>query len=153
MLRQHSVRDPTAAATRELRSRNLYNQFSLFSSSERKERFVVSLQLERRNLFLSALVVIIMLASALALAAPKASAVTNDCPAGKICLWAGQTFGGQQSFWNASETGCHALASIDPQSVRNNTGSGYATFPGWGMVAPGVELQRGNPYTGELCIS
>jgi len=112
----------------------------------------LKIQVDPRHLFMSALVALVLMAGVLLSLAPKASAVTSDCPSGKICLWAGQTFGGQQSFWNAWETGCHALANIDPRSVRNNTGNRTAWLPGWGAVGPGVEVATANPYTGELCI-
>jgi len=86
--------------------------------------------------------------------APKASAATEDCPAGKICLWAGKTFGGQQAFFDGSETGCKSLSNIDPGSMRNHTGNHTATFfPGPVAIGPGLEFNFGEPgYTGSMCI-
>jgi hypothetical protein len=111
----------------------------------------MNVQLDTRNVFLSGLIALVVLASAFLALASKASAVLNDCPAGKVCLWAGQTFGGQQSFWNAWETGCHALANIDPQSIRNNTNNRTVTYPA--NVGPGLEYQFFSPWTGSFCFS
>jgi hypothetical protein len=116
----------------------------------------VNLELDRRNVSLSALVALVVLASAFLALASKASASTtvkSDCPAGKICLWAGPTFGGQQSFWNASETGCHALANIDPQSAYNHTSNRHATLTGFTTIGHETSIGWGFEYTGELCIN
>jgi hypothetical protein len=80
-------------------------------------------------------------------------AALSECPGQTICLWAGVNFNGQRSFWHASETGCHALANINPQSIFNNTSNRSALLPGWGLVGAGVATSRGVPYTGELCIN
>lgn len=112
-------------------------------------------QLDTRSVFLSVLVALLMLASAFLALAPEVSAGTtdkSDCPAGKICLWSGPTFGGQQSFWNGSETGCHALENIDPQSVYNHTGNHNATFPGLGTIVPGSSFTFSPAWTGSMCI-
>lgn len=77
--------------------------------------------------FVAPLMVIVALAAP-SIASAVEPRVKSDCPSGKICLWAGPTFGGQQSFWSASETGCHALENIDPQSVFNNTSNRTAVF-------------------------
>ena len=108
-------------------------------------------QLDTRNVLLSALIAFVVLASTFLAFAPKASAVTSDCPAQKICLWSGQFFGGQQSFWNAWETGCHALANIDPTSIRNNTTNRKVTSPV--QVGPGLEYQWFEPHKGGFCFS
>jgi len=87
---------------------------------------------------------------------PKASAVEpfvkSDCPSGKICLWSGTTFGGQQSFWNASELGCHALENINPGSVFNNTTNRKARFPGLGTIVAGSSFSFSPAWEGEMCI-
>jgi hypothetical protein len=113
-----------------------------------------------RNVFLGALIALVMLASALLTIAPKASAeITDksDCPNGKVCLWSGPTFGGQQSFWNAWETGYHGLENIDPQSVYNRTSNRVAVFFIGPFkvelgVYPGETFQFGSPYTGGFDI-
>lgn len=107
----------------------------------------------RKNVLLSTLIALVVMAGAFLALAPEAMAERSECPAGKICLWSGPTYGGQKSFWNGYETGCHALANIDPESMWNHTGEHYATMPGLGMTAPGVYWGWGYPYTGELCIS
>ena len=114
----------------------------------------MDLSLEAPKTFmLSALLALLMTAGALLILTPEASAERSDCPAGKICLWAGATYGGQQSFWNGYETGCHALSNIDPQSIWNHTGNHSAAMSGLGITGPGVYWTWGYPYTGELCIT
>lgn len=107
-------------------------------------------QLDTRNVFLGALIALVLLSGVLLALAPKASAVTNDCPSQKICLWAGQTFGGQQSFWNAWETGCHGLENIDPWSIRNNTSNREVYSPI--NLLPGLEYQWFKPHGGGFCF-
>jgi hypothetical protein len=110
---------------------------------------------------LSGLLALVVLTSALLVGASTASATIDeksDCPSGKICLWSGPTFGGQQSFWNGSETGCHALENIDPQSMWNHTGNHTAVFfvGVFGEtelgIGPGETFQWGSPYTRGFCI-
>lgn len=115
-------------------------------------------QLSSRNLLLSGLVALALLASSFLMFAPNAAALDkSDCPSGKICLWAGPTFGGQQSFWNAWETGCHALANIDPRSAFNNTGNRIAQFTGgqfYSLLWPSDSFSNlSSGYTGHMCIS
>jgi hypothetical protein len=106
-----------------------------------------------RTISLSGLIALVVLTCALLTTAPKAAAVQSDCPASKICLWLGQTFGGQQSFWNGYETGYHALENIDPASVYNHTGNHYAVFYAgtFGeveiVVGPGKTEQFGFEWT------
>lgn len=109
---------------------------------------------DRRSLLLSGLITLVLFCCALLAVAPKSFAVTSDCPAGKICLWSGPTYGGDRSFWEASQTGCHALENIDPTSVRNNTDNRLATFPGvlGSPLGHTKEFSFLNPYTGQLCI-
>lgn len=118
---------------------------------------MVSIPLDRRSVLVGVLIALIGLASALFAPAPSADASAldkSDCPSGKICLWSGPTYGGQQSFWNAWETGCHGLENIDPTSAYNNTNNRNATFPGvlGSPLGPGQSFQFLNPYTGSLCI-
>lgn len=77
----------------------------------------------------------------------------SECPSQTICLWATSNYSGEhRSFWSASQTGCHALSSINPESVYNNTNNRVAELPGWGVIGEGVHTSRGNPFEGELCI-
>lgn len=106
--------------------------------------------------FIAPVVVIVGLAAP-SMASAVEPQVKSDCPAGKICLWSGPTFGGQQSFWNGSETGCHALESIDPESVYNHTGNHTAVFFIGPFnvelgISPGETFQFSEPYTKEFCI-
>lgn len=96
------------------------------------------------------MVALVLFAIAYLALAPHASANTTDCPSGKICLWSGPTFGGEKSFWNASETGCHALEGIDPQSLRNNTTNREVYSPV--NVLAGLEYQWFSPYGGGFCF-
>jgi hypothetical protein len=83
--------------------------------------------------------------------------VKSDCPSQTVCLWEGPTFGGKQSFWHAYETGCHALTSINPQSLFNNTTNRTLKLPqlnqlGGNEFGPGVAYHLASPYSGEACI-
>jgi len=111
-----------------------------------------NVQVANRNVFLTALVALVMLAGALLVFAPTASANREDCPAGKICLWAGPTYGGERAFFNGSETGCHSLASIDPQSIYNNTTGHTAEFPFSRTIRAGQFFANQFPWGGEVCI-
>lgn len=113
----------------------------------------MDVRLDKRML-LSGLIALALFSCALLAQPPKSFAVTSDCPAGKICLWSGPTFGGDRSFWEASQTGCHALENIDPTSMRNNTDNRLATLPGvlGSPVGHTQEFSFLNDYTGQLCI-
>lgn len=114
----------------------------------------MNIQLDIRNVFLSGLIALALLASAALTLAPQASADKSDCPSQKICLWSGQTYGGQQSFWNAWETGCHGLENIDPTSAYNNTNNRSATFSGLlgSPLGPGKSISFLDPWTKGFCI-
>jgi peptidase inhibitor family I36 len=114
----------------------------------------MDIRLDRRNVLLSGLITLVLFGCALLAFAPRSLAVTNDCPAGKICLWSGPTFGGDKSFWSESDTGCHALENIDPTSMRNNTDNRLATLPGvlGSPLGHTKEFTFLNDYTGQLCI-
>jgi hypothetical protein len=119
-----------------------------------RKRCSVDVQVDARKIFLSALLALVVLASALLVIAPKASANKEDCPAGKVCLWAGPTFGGERAFFNGEELGCHSLASINPRSAWNHTGNKKVTFPGLLVMFPGAEFSNLEPaWPGEICIS
>lgn len=117
----------------------------------------MSFELDRRSIFLGALIALVVLASALWAVAPKASAgllEKSDCPAGFICVWEGPTFGGNRAFFSGSETGCHSLANIDPKSAYNHTGNHTAILVGLTSIGPGGTVSDITPaFTGELCIS
>jgi hypothetical protein len=115
----------------------------------------VDVQLDKRNLLLSALVGLMMLVGAFFALTPEASALEkSDCPAGYVCVWEGPTFGGNRAFFAGSETGCHGLANINPRSAFNHTGNHGAIFPGLVGLGPGESFSNlGSPYTGELCIT
>jgi hypothetical protein len=114
----------------------------------------MNLRLNIRNIVFSGLITLALAGCALLAVASSSLAVTNDCPAGKICLWSGPTYGGDRSFWNESDTGCHALESIDPTSMRNNTDNRLATLPGvlGSPVGHTQEFSFLNDYMGQLCI-
>jgi len=105
-----------------------------------------------RSTFLSAWVALVVMVSALLVFAPTASANREDCPAGKVCLWAGPTFGGERAFFNGEETGCHPLGSIDPRSIWNHTGNHTAIFPFSRTIRPGESFANLFPWGGEVCI-
>jgi len=108
-------------------------------------------QAEARNVVLSILIALVVLASAALVLAPTASANKEDCPSGKLCLWSGPTFGEARAFFTESETGCHSLANIDPRSGWNRT-SHLAIFPYIKTIAPGGEFKNEFPWGGEVCI-
>lgn len=115
----------------------------------------MNLHLNRTNAFIGAAIALIGITAILILTlAPKASAVTTDCPAGYVCFWTGKQFGGQQAFFAGSETGCKSLANIDPGSMRNHTGNKSVTFfPAGTPIGPGSEIAFGDHgYTGSACI-
>ena len=113
----------------------------------------MDLQLDTRNVFPSVLIALVVAAGFLILT-PQASAEKSDCPAGKICVWAGPTFGGAAAFFDGSETGCKALSSIDPRSAWNHTGNHTASFPSGTLpLGPGGSFSERLPYTGSMCIS
>ena len=58
-----------------------------------------------------------------------------------------------ERFFNGSETGCHSLANIDPQSIWNHTGNHTATFPFARTISPGQSFANMFPWGGEVCIS
>jgi Peptidase inhibitor family I36 len=108
---------------------------------------------DARNVLLGTVVALAMLAGALLVLAPTASANREDCPAGRICLWSGPTFGGDRAFFEGSATGCHSLANIDPRSGWNHTGNHTAEFPFSRTIGPGASFSNIFPWGGNVCIS
>jgi hypothetical protein len=129
----------------------------------------------RRNLFLGALMALILLV-ALGGITSEASAVTtkksnplvfepqvqSECPGGYVCFWSGKTFGrgecesGQNCYsqFHGYEVGWHNLENINPQSMWNHTGEHLAVFYVglFGEVEhgiyPGETTQWNSPYKG-----
>jgi Peptidase inhibitor family I36 len=94
--------------------------------------------------------------------------VLSECPGSYICFWTGKTYGqaecngGENCFsaFHGYETGCHALASINPQSIYNHTGEHYAHLyyneplgPVELVYGPGQHETLPGRYSGEFCIS
>lgn len=94
--------------------------------------------------------------------------VASECPASYICFWTGKTYGqaeckaGENCFsaFHGYETGSHALANIDPQSMYNHTGEHYAwfqpcipLFPCEYNVGPGQLHQFGGRWTSGFWIT
>jgi Peptidase inhibitor family I36 len=106
-----------------------------------------------QKVFLSALVALALLAGALFVAAPKASASKSQCSANTVCAWENSNFTGNFSQWAASDTGCHNHAGNPKiRSGWNRTGVNVR-FGGAGVLEPGkaFELLSGDPITGEIC--
>lgn len=100
-----------------------------------------------------------MLAGALFISAPKASASLSQCPESAVCIWENNNFTGEFSFWSGSETGCHnhvknpKIKSGEDRTLQN------VRFGGWGTIRPleppfktTFQLAAGeNAITGEIC--
>lgn len=82
--------------------------------------------------------------------------VKSDCPAGKVCFWSGNTYGGQQAFFPEVK-GCYGLANIDPHSVYNHMYGSYVRiletpqYYEW-ILWQGESASNTN-ITGGMCIS
>ncbi len=109
-----------------------------------------------RKMFLSALVALALLAGALFVATPNASADRSQCSSNTVCAWSNSGYIGNFSFWAASDRGCHNHES-NPRlrSVWNRTNN-TISIPGKGInVGPGgsISLEGGaNEITGVICI-
>lgn len=112
-----------------------------------------NVQVETRNVFLSALVAFVVLAGALFVFAPTASANREDCPAAKVCLWSGPTYGGSAAFFNGEDTGWHSLAEINPQSAWNHTGNHAVLFDGLTWINPGETIRISPAFERWIYIS
>jgi hypothetical protein len=95
----------------------------------------------------------VVLAGALFVFAPVASANREDCPAARVCLWAGETYGGQQAFFNGEDHGWHTLENINPASSWNHTGNHSVYFNTLNIwIGPGATLRIPGGYTGWIYI-
>lgn len=106
-----------------------------------------------RNVFLSALAALTLLAGALFVAAPKASAAKSQCSANTVCAWENSNFTGNFSQWSAGETGCHNHAgNPNIRSGWNRIGSNVR-YGGVLILEPGFAFEKptGNAITGEIC--
>jgi hypothetical protein len=106
-----------------------------------------------RRTVLGALAALALLACALFVAAPKASASLSQCSAGTVCAWENSNFTGNFSQWSASETGCHNHAGNPKiRSGWNRTGV-TVRYGGVIELGPGLAFEKptGNAITGEIC--
>jgi type I restriction enzyme S subunit len=83
---------------------------------------------EMAQVFVGALITLVLLAGALLAAAPKASASMSQCPANSVCVWSGSGWTGTFTSWPASSGGCHNHAGIP--SIRS----------GWNRISNNVSL-------------
>jgi hypothetical protein len=101
-----------------------------------QKEVTMSAHLRIRKVSVRALVALALAAGAFFALTSNASAVTSDCPGGKICFWTGKTYGtaecraGENCFstFFGYEVGKHNLENIDPQSMYNHTGEHVAWF-------------------------
>jgi hypothetical protein len=103
--------------------------------------------------FLAAVAVLALLASALFIAAPTASASLSQCPENSVCVWQTKNFEGKFSHWSGSETGCKAhLDNPEIRSGWNRTGFNVR-FGGKFTLGPNATFQlgTGEVLTGEIC--
>jgi hypothetical protein len=105
-----------------------------------------------RKAFLSALVALALLAGALFVATPKASAGLGQCPANAVCIWQNSDATGNFSWWPASNTGCHD--HINNPRIRtafNNTANYRVRVGGAATIDPGVVYVNESGITGQIC--
>lgn len=107
-----------------------------------------------RRVPLSALVAFVLLAGALFIATPGASADPSQCSANTVCLWANSDYTGNFSFWAASDRGCHNHeGNPNLRSVWNRT-SNTIEIPGRGFrIGPNGRIGWSEAATGVICIS
>lgn len=107
-----------------------------------------------RKGFLAALVALALLAGALFVATPKASANISQCSANTACAWSNGGWEGQFSWWPLN-SGCHfhennpSIRSIYNRTTRiiEVPGRGLLIFPG-----EAITLNSGvNSITGQIC--
>jgi Peptidase inhibitor family I36 len=106
-----------------------------------------------RKVSVSALVALALLAGALLIATPKASASMSECPSGAVCIWKNSNFTGPLSIWAASETGCHTHeANPEIRSGYNRSGHNVQ-FGGQIELESGLWFEKpgGNAITGQIC--
>lgn len=105
-----------------------------------------------RKMILSALVALALLAGALFVAAPKASASLSQCPYNSMCIWSNPAYEGQFSWWPASDTGCHDHANNPTiRSAFNRMNTYTARIGGWGNLAPLTGAFYPEPVFGKIC--
>jgi hypothetical protein len=78
----------------------------------------------------------------------------QECGAfGLMCAWAGSEWNGQFSWWNNSDTGCHAHAANPKLRSFWNSTPYTVRLGGWGNLGPGLGLQMraGDFVVGEIC--
>jgi hypothetical protein len=70
-----------------------------------------------------------------------------------MCAWQGSEWGGQWSWWNNSDKGCHNHAGNPYLRSFWNATPYTVRIGGWGNLGPGYGLQMpvNQPITGELC--
>jgi hypothetical protein len=105
-----------------------------------------------RKVSLSALVALALLAGALFVATPKASASREQCTWGTVCAWSHLNFEGQFSWWWGSNTGCKAHeGNPNLRSFWNRT-EWWDQIPGKGRsIAPWEILYVEPAVTGVIC--
>jgi hypothetical protein len=106
-----------------------------------------------RKVSLGALCALALLAGALFVATPKASAGLEQCSANQVCVWENNNFTGNFSWWWRSDTGCHNHAgNPNIRSAYNRTD--YLVRPGGhpDIIRPGYwwSLYSGS-ITGQIC--
>jgi hypothetical protein len=107
-----------------------------------------------RTVFLSALAALTLLAGALFVAAPKASASVSQCSGNKVCIWAGRNYEGKFDWWAASETGCHNHeGNPEVRSIYNKTAYNVEVYGRFILQSGiGVSLEPGEgPITSAIC--
>jgi hypothetical protein len=106
-----------------------------------------------RKVSLSALVALMLLAGALLIAIPKASASMSECPANSVCIWQNSNFSGALSIWSGEETGCHTHGANPNIRSGENRSSHKVRFGGVIELEPGLWFEKsgGNAITGEIC--
>jgi Peptidase inhibitor family I36 len=105
-----------------------------------------------RKVALSALVAIALLAGAMFVATPKASAGLEQCSANTVCVWEGNDFDGNFSWWARSNTGCHNHeGNPNIRSAWNRTDY-RVRLGGWGEIADDIAIGLGSgSITGQIC--
>lgn len=105
-----------------------------------------------RNTLLTVLAVLTLLAGALFLAAPKASASMGQCPSNSVCIWSGANFTGNFSHWAETNNGCKShVENPKFKSGWNNTNL-KVKFGTFGSTPPGESFwTNGLAWEGEIC--
>lgn len=106
-----------------------------------------------RKLFMSVLAAAALLAGALSMTAPTASAALSDCPRNAVCIWSGTLGGGQMSWFGEGDTGCHPHPNNTPIWSAYNRTRWDVRLGDKGFVHEGqyVPETAGGVY-GEICF-